>query len=191
MSGIRASWKHFLRSTQCFPLYIEWKFVIFILVNIVSFRLFIEWAALEQYNLLNLIQQLSHHWRLCLTQAFLFILFLFVHRFTIHSHCLHLKVYEDVKLITKHCIFNSTIIFLRLHNPGRLYFFNGHAVKSSMHYEHLNSSPNSYIWLTGLPCWAVEIALECGWRVLQWIRDCHDFRRIYCLTVIALFYIGL
>lgn len=124
-------------------------------------------SCLRTVQFVDLIQQLGHHWRLFLTQAFLFILFLFVHRFTIHSHCLHLKVYEDVKLITKHYIFNSTIIFLRLHNPGWLYFFNGHAVKSSMHYEHLNYSPNSYIWLTGLPCWAVEIALECSWRVLQ------------------------
>lgn len=166
MSGIRVSWKHFLRSTQCFPLYIEWKFVIFILVNIISFRLFIEWAALEQYNLLIwysnwvITEDCFSHKPFCLFFSSLFI-------DLPYSHCLHLKVYEDVKLITKHCIFNSTIIFLRLHNPGWLYFFNGHAVKSSMHYEHLNYSPNSYIWLTGLPCWAVEIALECSWRVLQ------------------------
>lgn len=56
-----------------------------------------------------------------------------------------------------------------------------------MRYEQLNYSPNSYIWLTGLPCWTVEVPLECGWRVCQvsldWIRDCHDFRRICCLMV--------
>lgn len=77
--------------------------------------------------------------------------------------------------------------FLRLQEPSWLYFFNGHVVANSIHFEQLNYSPNSYIWLTGLACWAVEVPLECGWRVLQvcpdWIRDCQDSRRIYCLAV--------
>lgn len=68
------------------------------------------------------------------------------------------------------------------------YFFNGHAVTNSIHYEQLKYSPNSYVWLIVLPCWAVEVPLECGWRVFQvtldWIRDCHDSRRICCLTVV-------